>query len=69
MKEELNRLRTLVTQLIARLKAEREENARLRSQLALKEAELSRAKGQLNEAKRRIDALFAQFRGSDDSLL
>lgn len=67
--EELNRLKTLVNQLIARLNSEREENAKLQNQLALREAELVRTQAQLKDMKRKVDNLFAQFHNNGDSLL
>ncbi len=69
LKEELKRLRTLVNQLIARLNSERDLNAKLQNQLALREAELVRTQTQLKDMKRKVDNLFAQFHNSGDSLL
>lgn len=69
LKEELKRLRTLVNQLIARLNSERDLNAKLQNQLALREAELVRTQTQLKDMKRKVDTLFAQFHNSGDSLL
>lgn len=69
LKEELKRLRTLVNQLIARLNSERDLNAKLQNQLALREAELVRTQTQLKDMKRKVDNLFAQFQNSGDSLL
>ena len=67
--EELKRLKTLVNQLVARLNTEREVNAKLQTQLALREAELVRTQTQLKDMKRKVDNLFAQFQNSGDSLL
>ncbi|MBM6703245.1 hypothetical protein H6A60_01820 [Sutterella massiliensis] len=67
--EELKRLKTLVNQLVARLNTEREVNAKLQNQLALREAELVRTQTQLKDMKRKVDNLFAQFQNSGDSLL
>lgn len=69
LKEELKRLRTLVNQLIARLNSERDLNAKLQNQLALREAELVRTQTQLKDMKRKVDNLFVQFHNSGDSLL
>ena len=69
LKEELKRLRTLVNQLIARLNSERDLNAKLQNQLALREAELVRTQTQLKDMKRKVDNLFAPFHNSGDSLL
>ena len=69
LKEELKRLRTLVNQLIARLNSERDLNAKLQNQLALREAELVCTQTQLKYMKRKVDNLFAQFHNSGDSLL
>ena len=67
--EELKRLKTLVNQLVARLNTEREVNAKLQNQLALREAELVRTQTQLKDMKHKVDNLFAQFQNSGDSLL
>ena len=67
--EELKRLKTLVNQLVARLNTEREVNAKLQNQLALREAEPVRTQTQLKDMKRKVDNLFAQFQNSGDSLL
>lgn len=69
LKEELNRLKTLIKQLIAQLHNERERAAQLQAQLALRDAELERTKSQLKDMKRKVDSLFAQFQNNNDSLL
>ncbi len=69
MKEELKRLRELINQLIARLEAEKEHSAQLQNQLQIRDAELQRAKAQLNDMRKKVDILFAQFKSSDESLL
>lgn len=69
LKEELNRLKTLIKQLIAQLHNERERAAQLQAQLALRDAELDRTKSQLKDMKRKVDSLFAQFQNNNDSLL
>ncbi len=66
MKEELNRLKTLVNQLIARLQKERETTTSLRNQLAAREAELERAKNQVQDMRRKVNNLFAQFAPPED---
>lgn len=58
-----------MNQLIARLNSEREQNAKLQNQLALREAELVRTQAQLKDMKRKVDSLFAQFHNNGDSLL
>lgn len=69
LKEELNRLKTLIKQLIAQLHNERERASQLQAQLALRDAELERTKSQLKDMKRKVDSLFAQFQNNNDSLL
>lgn len=64
MKQELERLRSLVTQLISRLQQEREMREQLANQLEMKDAELKRARQQLRDMKQKVGDMFSQFRDS-----
>lgn len=61
MKAELDRLQSLIEQLIARLQNERGVNQQLRNQLATREAELSRTRAQLQDVRSRMESMLAQF--------
>ena len=61
MKAELNRLQSLIEQLIARLQNERGLNQQLRNQLATREAELARTRAQLQDVRSRMEGMLAQF--------
>ena len=69
MKEELDRLQSLIEQLVVRLQNERSMNSQLRNQLAAREAELSRAKSQLNDLRRKVNGLASQFANTEQPLL
>ena len=66
MKAELNRLQSLIEQLIARLQNERGLNQQLRNQLATREAELARTRAQLQDVRSRIEGMHAQFNRPTD---
>lgn len=66
MKAELNRLQSLIEQLIARLQNERGLNQQLRNQLATREAELARTRAQLQDVRSRMEGMLAQFNRSTD---
>lgn len=68
MNPQIERLKALVAQLIARLEHEKAENRRLTSQLASREAELAQTKQRLEEMRRKGEALFSASRGSDTLL-
>ncbi|MDO5532525.1 hypothetical protein [Sutterella sp.] len=61
MKQELERLRALITQLATRLQGERDARIQLANQLAAREGELRRSREQIQEMKRKIDAMLTQF--------
>lgn len=62
MKKELERLRTLVEQLIARLQMERDERVKLENQLNVRQGELERAKAQLADLRRKQAAVISQLK-------
>lgn len=66
MKAELNRLQSLIEQLIARLQNERGLNQQLRNQLATREAELARTRAQLQDVRSRMEGMLAQFNRPTD---
>lgn len=66
MKAELNRLQSLIEQLIARLQNERGLNQQLRNQLATREAELTRTRAQLQDVRSRMEGMLAQFNRPTD---
>lgn len=66
MKAELNRLQSLIEQLIARLQNERGLNQQLRNQLATREAELARTRAQLQDVHSRMEGMLAQFNRPTD---
>ena len=68
MNPQIERLKALVAQLIARLEHEKAENRRLTSQLASREAELAQNKRRSEELRRKVEALFSSNR-SNDTLL
>ena len=55
IQQEVERLRSLVTQLINRLQ-------QLAHQLEVRDAELKRARQQLHEMKKKVDEMLSQFR-------
>ena len=66
MKAELNRLQSLIEQLIARLQNERGLNQQLRNPLATREAELTRTRAQLQDVRSRMEGMLAQFNRPTD---
>ena len=66
MKAELNRLQSLIEQLIARLQNERGLNQQLRNQLATRAAELTRTRAQLQDVRSRMEGMLAQFNRPTD---
>lgn len=66
IKAELNRLQSLIEQLIARLQNERGLNQQLRNQLATREAELARTRAQLQDVRSRMEGMLAQFNRPTD---
>ena len=66
MKAELNRLQSLIEQLIARLQNERGLNQQLRNQLATREAELARTRAQLQDVRSRMEGMLVQFNRPTD---
>ena len=66
MKAELNRLQSLIEQLIARLQNERGLNQQLRNQLATREAEFARTRAQLQDVRSRMEGMLAQFNRPTD---
>ena len=70
MNPQIERLKALVAQLIARLEHEKAENRRLTSQLASREAELAQTKRRLDEMRRKAEAMISSLtRNSSDTLL
>lgn len=67
MKQELERLRSLVTQLIHRLQNERDQRQQLAHQLEVRDAELKRARQQLQEMKQKAAAMLSQLRDAGSS--
>ena len=55
IQQEVERLRSLVTQLINRLQNERDQRQQLTHQLEVRDAELKRARQQLHEMKKKVD--------------
>lgn len=71
MKQDIERLKALIQQLIVRLGNERATAAQLRNQLEAKDAELARTKAQLNEMRRKLNGILNQITstpGGEDSL-
>ena len=62
MKQELERLRALITQLINRLQSERDARIQLANQLEARDAELEYSREQIHEMKRKLDAFLSQLR-------
>ena len=62
IQQEVERLRSLVTQLINRLQNERDQRQQLAHQLEVRDAELKRARQQLHEMKKNVDEMLSQFR-------
>lgn len=70
MYPQIERLKSLVAQLIARLEHEKAENRRLTSQLASREAELAQTKRRLNEMRRKVEATVNSLtQNNSDTLL
>lgn len=70
MYPQIERLKALVAQLIARLEHEKAENRRLTSQLASREAELAQTKHRLDEMRRKAEAMVNSLtRNNSDTLL
>ena len=65
MKQDLARLRTLITQLAQRLQSERDARIQLTNQLAVRDGELKRARDQLHEMKRKLDAMCSSLRDTN----
>ncbi len=68
MTPQIERLKALVAQLIARLEHEKAENRRLTSQLASREAELAQTKRRMDDLRRKVEALFSSNRNNDTLL-
>ena len=68
MNPQIERLKALVAQLIARLEHEKAENRRLTSQLASREAELAQTKRRMDDLRRKVEALFSSNRNNDTLL-
>lgn len=68
MTPQIERLKALVAQLIARLEHEKAENRRLTSQLASREAELAQTKRRMDDLRRKVEALFSANRNNDTLL-
>ena len=62
IQQEVERLRSLVTQLINRLQNERDQRQQLAHQLEVRDADLQRARHQLHEMKKKVDEMLSQFR-------
>lgn len=62
MKKELERLRTLVEQLVARLQMERDERVKLENQLKVRQAELEHTRTQLADLRRKQAAIISQLK-------
>ena len=69
MYPQIERLKSLVAQLIARLEHEKAENRRLTSQLASREAELTQTKRRLNEMRRKVEATVNSLTQSNSDTL
>lgn len=70
MKQDIERLKALIQQLIVRLGNERATAAQLRNQLEAKDAELARTKAQLNDMRRKLNGILNQITstpGGEDS--
>ncbi len=57
MTDQMERLKALVAQLIARLEHEKSENHRLSSQLTAREAELAQTKRRLDDMRRKAESI------------
>ena len=66
MTTQMERLKALVVQLIARLEHEKSENRRLASQLAAREAELGATKEKCEEMRTRAEAILKAFRQTSE---
>ncbi len=62
IQQEVERLRSLVTQLINRLQNERDQRQQLAHQLEVRDAELKRSRQQHHEMKKKVDEMLSQFR-------
>ena len=62
IQQEVERLRSLVTQLINRLQNERVQRRELQAGGRVVDAELKRARQQLHEMKKKVDEMLSQFR-------
>ena len=69
MNPQIERLKALVTQLIARLEHEKAENRRLSSLLTTRDAELVQAKKRFEELRRNAEALASSLNRNNDTLL
>ena len=69
MKEELDRLQSLIEQLVVRLQNGRSTGSQVGSRLAAREAGLARAKSQLNDLRRKVNGLASQFANNEEPLL
>ncbi len=70
MKQDIERLKALIQQLIVRLGNERATAAQLRNQLEAKDAELARTRAQLNDMRRKLNGILNQITstpGGEDS--
>ncbi len=67
MKQELERLKALITQLTERLQSERDERSKLTNQLAVREGELRLAREQLADLRRKQEAIISQLRSGRDA--
>ena len=67
MKQELERLKALITQLTERLQSERDERSKLANQLAVREGELRLAREQLADLRRKQKAIISQLRSGRDA--
>ncbi len=67
MTTQMERLKALVVQLIARLEHEKSENRRLTSQLTAREAELAQTRRRLEEMRSRAESIVKSLsrQGSD----
>ena len=61
MTTQMERLKALVVQLIARLEHEKSENRRLATQLTAREAELAQTKRRLEEMRAQAESIVKSF--------
>lgn len=66
MTTQMERLKALVVQLIARLEHEKSENRRLASQLTAREAELAATREKCEEMRTRAEAILKAFRQTSE---